>query len=239
MLENSSLSLLRRVKDMRAWLLPSACPLCRAAIVPERDVCEGCERARPGLVDACARCAAALPASGVQPLLCGACQQRPPSFDVVRAPFHYATPLDRLIIGAKYHARFDWAALLGRRMAQSLAPFAREIVLLVPVPLHRQRLRSRGYNQALELARALATPLHLPLVCALERVRATPPQTALSRAERRQNVRRAFALTRAVNGARVALIDDVMTSGATAEAAAECLQRAGAARVEVWVAARA
>lgn len=110
---------------------------------------------------------------------------------------------------------------------------------VVPVPLHRSRLRGRGYNQSLELARPLAKRMQVPLNLGIERVRATPPQTAISRAERRRNVRGAFAATADFSGLRIAVIDDVMTSGATVDAVAQCLRKAGAARVEVWVVARA
>jgi ComF family protein len=187
----------------------------------------------------CSRCAVALADTETAASICGECQQRPPSFAAVEAPFRYAAPLDRLILGAKFHARLDWAALLGRRLATHLRAHAVDIDAVVPVPLHRLRLRERGYNQSLELARPLAKRLGLALTLGVERVRATPPQTALSRAERRKNVRQAFTATRDFAGARVAVIDDVMTSGATAEAMARCLLKAGAARVEIWVAARA
>jgi ComF family protein len=157
----------------------------------------------------------------------------------VRAAFRYAPPVDGLVHGAKYAGRLDWAALLGRQLAKRFAPHAASIDALVAVPSHRSRLRERGYNQSLELARPLAKRLNIPLRDSIARIRATPPQTALSREERRKNMQRAFTATDDVAQLRLAVVDDVMTSGATAEAIARCLLKAGAKSVEIWVVARA
>lgn len=148
-------------------------------------------------------------------------------------------PLDRLLPRAKFHGDLPSTRLLGRLMARELADAARPQVL-VPVPLHRDRLRRRGYDQALELARPLARALALPLRDdLLRRVRATAPQSRLASPQRRRNLRGAFAVS--TSGAlpmHVALVDDVMTTGATVEAAVTALRRAGVARVDVWVCAR-
>lgn len=112
--------------------------------------------------------------------------------------------------------------------------------MLVPVPLHRARLRERGYNQSLELARVVARHFGLPLAMhAVRRVRATTPQTTLTSNERRRNVRNAFHATVDFSGKRVVIVDDVMTSGHTVNALARCLRRAGAVSIVVWVTARA
>ena len=157
----------------------------------------------------------------------------------MHAPFRYAAPIDRLIQGAKYNARFDWLDLLANRLTEHIRIRATEVDAIVPVPLHRSRLRSRGYNQALELARPLAKNLRLPLHRGIERVRSTPAQIAMSLEDRRRNVRNAFAASGEFTGLRLALVDDVMTSGATVQAVTRCLRRAGAASVEVWIVARA
>lgn len=170
---------------------------------------------------------------------CGRCQRQPPPWHGVWAPFRYAWPLDRL------EARFKFAGDLaaGRALAEAwldCAAPARPQALL-PVPLHRRRLRARGYNQARELARTLASGLDIP--CAerlLLRTRATRAQTDLGARERRRNVRGAFAVR---PGARlpthVALVDDVCTTGATLAECARTLRRGGVERVDVWVLARA
>ena len=111
---------------------------------------------------------------------------------------------------------------------------------LIPVPLHPTRLRQRGYNQALEIARPLSTRLQIPLeIDAVRRIRATPAQALLPLKERARNVRGAFVARRRFDGQRVAIVDDVMTSGHTANSLAQCLRRAGAENIEVWVVARA
>ncbi len=139
----------------------------------------------------------------------------------------------------KFHGDLASARLLAALMARSLAGAERPQAL-VPVPLHGSRLRVRGYDQALELARPLALALRLPLRDdLLLRRRATAAQSTLDVESRRRNMRNAFAAhADAVLPAHVAVIDDVMTTGATARAAASALRRAGVARVDVWVCAR-
>lgn len=232
------MSVYARLARTRAWLRAACCPLCGARLAHAADFCAECERSLPGLTACCPRCATPLE-GGLDNPACGACQRRSPPYLAVHAAFHYAPPIDRLIQGAKYGGRLDWLELLGRRLAGHVAVRAAAVDALVPVPLHRARLRSRGYNQSLELARPLVRQLALPVCQDLVRVHATLPQAQLSREERRRSVRDAFAVKRELNGARLALLDDVMTSGATVEAATRCLLDAGAASVEVWVVARA
>lgn len=232
------MSIYRRWKRIHEWLWPAACPLCHEPIAPAQPFCDACERSLPRLDACCGRCAAPLASANAQ-LTCADCQQRTPAYQATHALFRYAAPIDRLIQGAKYNGRLDWAALLGRRLAEHAAMRTASVDALVPVPLHRSRLRERGYNQSHELARPLMQRLKLPLLHGVERVRATPPQTPLAREQRAHNVRGAFATERDLGGLRLAIVDDVMTSGATADALAHCLRQAGAVSVEVWVVARA
>lgn len=180
------------------------------------------------------------------PERCGACRGRASPLDEVRAACLYRAPLDRLLPRFKFHRDLVAGRLLATTMAAAFAAPAAGLAAagaatLVPVPLHRSRLRGRGYDQALELARPLARRLRLPL-CAdgLYRARDTLPQSRLDAAGRRRNLRQAFAWRASVPPPTHAiLIDDVMTTGATLEAAARALRRAGAHRVEAWVCARA
>lgn len=227
-----------RLAVARDWLLTRSCALCGARISRGQQFCDGCEHSLPLLDSGCAVCATRLP-PGADGALCGECQQHPPRYASVHAPFRYAAPIDRLIQGAKYNARFDWLDLLANRLTEHIRIRATEVDAIVPVPLHRSRLRSRGYNQALELARPLAKNLRLPLHRGIERVRSTPAQIAMSLEDRRRNVRNAFAASGEFTGQRLALVDDVMTSGATVQAVTRCLRQAGAASVEVWIVARA
>lgn len=166
----------------------------------------------------------------------------PPGAEDARgwAPFAYAGPVAARIRELKFGGDLGAARVLGEAMAERL--LARAVTLpslLVPVPLHPARLRRRGYNQALQLARALAPRLRVAVDfrCA-RRVRATAEQTHLDAAGRRRNVRGAFAVAPSVAGRHIALLDDVITTGATAAALSQAALEAGAAKVEVWAAAR-
>ena len=232
--------------DAARLLWPNRCLVCSAAGVDGLDLCAACVEALPWNREACARCAIPLPQAAEA---CGRCLQRAarhrgrgiaPPLDAVRAAFVYALPLDRLLPRFKFHHDLAAGALLAQLMAQAL-PDAPRPEVLMPVPLHRARLRRRGFDQALELARPLAAALALPLETGrLLRVRDTAAQSTLGAGSRRRNLRDAFAVRPgAPLPAHVVLIDDVMTTGATLQAAALALRRAGVARVEAWVCARA
>ena len=174
--------------------------------------------------------------------LCGRCLGDPPSYDATIAVFAYAFPADVLIQGLKFRGELALAPMLAAELAAQInaAPDSgRRVDLVVPVPLHSVRLRVRGYNQSMEIARAIAAPLLAPVaadVC--ERLRDTPAQVELPWKERRQNVRGAFSCRRALDGKVIAVVDDVMTTGATLNELAAILKKFGAARVVNWVIAR-
>lgn len=216
-------------------LLSPRCLLCGERGHTGLDLCATCRDALPWNHSACPRCAIPLPHAAT----CGACLQSPPPLAATRAVFVYGFPLDRLAPRFKFHHDLASGRLLAALMAEGLADAGRPQALL-PVPLHAGRLRQRGYDQALELARPLARALHLPLRAdALVRLRATAPQSELDAATRRRNLRGAFAVKPdTALPAHVALVDDVMTTGATLHAAAITLRRAGVARVDAWVCAR-
>ena len=189
----------------------------------------------PGPTDLCGSCLADLPrAASDDSFLADA-------FDLVCCPWSFNFPVDSLVRALKFrgeraHARI-LGTLLARERLRSAAPLPDRVV---PVPLHLLRLRARGFNQAAELARFAARELALPLdQTVLYRPRATREQTALGSADRAANVRHAFAAARPLHGARLALVDDVVTTGSTVRAAAAALRAAGAVRVELWVVARA
>lgn len=217
-------------------LWPGRCVACGASGSPGHDLCAACEAALPWIRAACLRCGVPLPADAPA---CGACLQRPPPVDATRACLLYAAPVDALLPRLKFAGDLACARTLGRLMAGHLRDAPRP-EMLVPVPLHARRLRDRGYDQALELARPLGHALGVP-VCTrlLGRTRATGAQSRLDAAARRRNVRGAFAVpSGAPLPASVALVDDVMTTGATLHAAATALRGAGVARIEAWVCAR-
>lgn len=225
------------LKSVHDWLLPATCVLCDRAGVAGRDLCHGCAGELPYIDSACERCAIPLPQAGV----CGQCQQSPPAFDAARALFHYREPVDQLIKGLKFNSRLHNARLLGELMAERLViPGISRPDAIVPVPLHPARLRQRGFNQALELARPIARRLNAPLLPQLcQRLRDTAPQLGQDAKARRRNLKGAFAVADLGGIKHMVIVDDVMTTGSTAELLAQALKRAGVERVELWVCARA
>jgi ComF family protein len=217
-------------------LFPPLCLLCRARTSETDGICPGCREGLPLPGRTCPRCAAVCAGPG----LCGRCQRRLPAFDATLAAFPYAPPIAQLVHQLKYHRRLDCGRLLGLLLAEAVERAETALPeLIVPVPLHSARLRRRGYNQALEIARPLSRRLGVPLATrAARRLRPTPPQTELAPRSRRRNVHGAFSAAD-VDGTHVAVVDDVMTTGSTVDALAHALHQAGAEKVEVWVVARA
>jgi ComF family protein len=219
-------------------VLPEHCSLCRRP--GDAPVCGACRAELPWNRVACPLCA--LPQHTAPAYVCADCAEQAPPFDASWSAFRYATPIDKAVLHLKYHAGFRSAHWLGREMAQALARRSEPLPeLLLPVPLHPRRLRRRGYNQALELARTIGKQLRLEVDArSVRRLRATPDQIGQSAAQRRRNMKNAFAVDAARIGDRhVALIDDVMTTGSTVAELARVCRKAGAARIEVWTAARA
>lgn len=227
------------LKRLQHFLLPPICLLCGAVGAAGRDLCPGCAADLPRNVSACAVCALPLPTSQAGP--CSHCCLRPPNYDCAFAPFSYQPPMDFLIRRLKFNGRLSHARLLGALFAEALiergGPWPD---CIVPVPLHPLRLRERGFNQALELARTAARRLNIPLQAeGLRRIRHTPPQTLLDTHARQTNPRGAFVLNHSLAGSRVALIDDVMTTTSTISECARILREGGVANIEVWIIARA
>lgn len=220
-------------KRVIAQALAQDCVLCGDAS-GEAQLCAACMRELPTLPAAgCPVCA--LPTPGGE--TCGACLKSPPAFDASIAVWRYGFPVDKLVQSLKFEHRLPLAGLFSQAMLAGPRPAAD---LVVALPLSPQRLAERGFNQAVEIARPLARALGRPLSrddC--RRVRDTLPQTALPWKARRENVRNAFECGIDLTGRTVAVIDDVMTTGATLGEFARTLKRHGAARVTNWVVARA
>ncbi|MDI1331191.1 ComF family protein [Pseudomonas sp.] len=218
------------------------CLLCSEATEDVRPICMACETDLPWLGDHCQTCALPLPASG---LTCGPCLKLPPAFERVAAPWTYSFPVDTLITRFKHSAKWPFGRLLGELLAQFLQHRFDEDLnrpdVLVPVPLAAKRLRQRDFNQAAMLAHWLSSSLDIP--CdeqLLLRIQDTSAQQDLNADARKKNLRNAFALTAdaPVKGRHLAIVDDVLTTGATAQALARLLMDAGAARVDVYCLAR-
>jgi len=212
-----------------SWL-GQDCPLCGARSGPEL-LCAACAASLPALPEHCPRCALPSPSGS----LCGDCLASPPHFDRTQALWLYEFPCDRLVQALKYRSWLALAPFFGGKLA-SLPLLA--VDLVVPMPLHPDRLAQRGFNQAVEIARSLAKRVRLAPRGA-RRIKDTTAQTELPYEERARNVRGAFACDLDLTGQSIAVVDDVMTTGATLNELARVLKRAGAARIENLVVARA
>ena len=214
-------------------LLPQECVLCGARS-GDALLCAGCADTLPPLpAPRCPVCALPAPDGGI----CGACLKSPPAFDACLAVWRYAFPVDKLIQALKFEHRLALAGFFAAAMLEGPRPGGD---LLIPVPLSPQRLKERGFNQAVEIARPLAQALGIPLRrddC--KRTLETVPQTSLPWKERRRNVKHAFECQADLAGKAVIVVDDVMTTGATLDEFARTLKQQGASRVTNWVVARA
>ena len=174
--------------------------------------------------------------------LCGSCLSTPPSYDATTALLTYDYPVDGLLQHYKYntslHLAHTFAALFTEKKRQQ-ASTSPEIQRIIPMPMHRNRLKERGFNQALEIAKLLSKALSLKLdYTSCQRTKHTPPQASLNLKERIQNIKGAFSCQRNLQNLNIAIVDDVMTTGASLNELAKTLKQAGAAHVECWVMAR-
>jgi ComF family protein len=242
-LEDCQPNLLRQVygasKTLIHRLFPATCLLCLdAGQRPALDLCKACEDDLPRNGRGCSICAAPIAGSAIS---CSACHARRPVFDAAFVPYRYEFPMVELIHRLKYGGQVAIARILGTVLAHRLAERGPPAVdVIVPVPLHPSREARRGYNQADEIARFAADILELPVANRIAlRVRRTEEQAALPAIVRRVNVSGAFEVRAREVPASVAIVDDVLTTGATVDALALALRRAGCRRIEVWAAARA
>jgi len=228
------------VAELLALVFPPACAACGALLETEAPFCALCTLAtepvpRPG----CRRCGEPVE----QPGACDRCRRAPPAFASAHAAFLHTGPLARAIHRFKYEGHSGLGLPLGKALADEATGWLHRLgrdVTLVPIPLHRGRLLRRGYDQAALLTQALADATRLPFQSTLlRRIRATRRQVGLTEAERIENVHGAFLVTGPIPGGPVVLVDDVLTTGATAGECARTLSRAGAATVGVLTVARA
>jgi len=220
------------------------CVLCHERSANRLDLCQFCVAELQIGTARCDRCAHPLPAVSASAYpYCGQCLVRPPPLTATRAACAYDYPADALVGGLKFQSILSHGRVMGQLLARTVGSepeFASQgAELIVPVPLSRRRHWQRGFNQSEEIARACARELKLPMSTRhLRRHRHGRPQSGLSADERRQNMRGAFHAHR-VSGCKIALVDDVMTTGSTVYAAASALRQAGASAVVAWVFARA
>ncbi len=226
------------------YALPARCPGCGEIVAEDGGFCVECWSGLPFIAEpVCARCGVDLPELAEEGAECGACLADPPPFARVRAATRFEGVSRTLVHRLKYARRTGHARIMAGHLARLLPDEPRD-ALLVPVPLHRWRIWSRGFNQSALIARALARRTGLEIeLDGVRRMKRTPPLHALGRTARQRAVRGAFALSRSgaekVRERHVILVDDVWTTGATATACVRVLLDAGASRVDVLCWARA
>lgn len=220
-------------------LVTRRCRLCHAPALTGLALCLRCLDSLPHLDHACPRCALPLTEHTPPHSLCGECLADPPAFDRARVPLRYRQPVNDLVSSFKYHQRLSDGRLVAHLLVRHVQQQAPDIQLLLPIPLHPERLRERGYNQAAELARVVSHATGTPWKSGLlKRTREASSQREANKRERLRNVRSAFECASNNLPKRVAIIDDVITTGATARSAAASVKKAGAEWVEIWAVAR-
>ena len=231
--------LMKAVNRMADTILPWRCVVCGLEC-SRPGICEPCKASLPWNSCACGQCGLPLATEGDP--RCGACLVKPPVYDSVVCPLLFRFPVNRLIHQFKFNRKLVAGSVLGAVVTDKLLNHATSNPdLLIPVPMHRYRLISRGLNPAYELARQFGKSLGLPLaVHDLQRARHTPAQSGLDAIGRRKNLKGAFRWHGAdLKGKNVTLVDDVMTTGSTLAECSRVLKRAGAAQVTAWTLARA
>lgn len=229
----------RWLNHIQNSILPRRCILCGDPGTEGMDICAACLTDLPWIAQACPHCG--IPVSSTD-TLCARCQLHTPRFDRCMAPMHYQYPVDFLVQQFKFKQHLVYGQLLGDLLLRFIQQqqYRSSAEIIIAVPLHPARLRERGFNQSHLLAQRLAA--HLGIAYEKEliiRHRATKTQSQLNAKQRKSNVQRAFSLQGSVTDKHIAVIDDVVTTGATVNEISHLLKKHGAAHVEVWCIARA
>lgn len=228
-------ALTHQLSELYRKVFPIPCLLCGLP-ADQHGLCQACIAELPRVGHACIRCA--IPLKNAQ--ICGQCLQSSPFQDLSFSLYRYEASVRRCITAFKYNRQLHLASLFAQQMAASLSTHSRLPECIVPIPLHPNRLRQRGYNQAAEVAKYLASALNID--CRPEliyRIRPTQSQSKLAFKQRKYNMRNAFAYNGGKLPAHIAILDDVMTSGYTANEAAKIFKHQGVEIIEVWTIARA
>jgi ComF family protein len=235
------ISVCRKMRSLVAQLagkvLPSACVFCGNKNECQR-ICTKCREQLPWNDIFCERCGQPLPASQPDGVVCAHCQFSPPSFTSARAPLIYSFPVDHALKSLKFKRHLWYAPALGELLLPVMQENYQHCDALLPVPLHRWRQAFRGFNQVMEICLLLRRATGLRILTDVQRIKATPPQTGLTAAERKKNLRGAFAVPPQLQCRYPLVIDDVITTGATISRFADVLLRAGAEDVSALAVAR-
>ena len=238
---SSTLYLQSALKIVGKFIYPNVCLQCGAIGENGIDLCQRCYQGLPWIQYACDRCA--LPLTSMDTKLCGSCSNHEYYFDHAHAPFQF----EGFIRDALYQFKFNQKLNQGKLLAQLLLQHIKKQQLtipeiIIPVPLHKKRLRKRGYNQALEITRILGDELSCNYFYHdVYRNRDTSVQMELPAKQRHKNVKDAFSIKEnatVLKNKHVCIVDDVMTTGSTVNEVAKCLKKAGVAKIDVWCTAR-
>ena len=219
---------------------PPRCVLCGSSGFNDMDICEDCYHDLPWIESACLQCAIPLAKHSGDQLSCGQCLRIAPVFDRSVSLFSYEKQAITLIQRLKFNEKLAYSRLLGSMLADAIDKNAAKLPeCILPVPLYKKRLRQRGFNQSIELARPIANTFNIAVdVQSVNRVRDTQSQTGLDKKQRRKNIRGAFEIVRPLNADHVVILDDVVTTTSTVNELARVLKRAGIMRVDIWSIAR-
>jgi ComF family protein len=221
-------------------LLPPRCILCDQPGFLHLDLCAACYQELPRNTNCCYRCAESLEIITSSPQLCGRCLSKPPDFDDTYAPYLYQGNMRYLVTQLKFAQQYKHARLLGQLLAQYIAENAQAVECILPMPLHKKRYRERQFNQSIEIARQVDKQLAIPVdLYSCIRQRDTAQQSSLPAKQRQKNMKNAFKMVKQLQVQHVAILDDVMTTGASVGALASCLKQSGVSKVDVWVCTRA
>ena len=227
------------INQLKNWILPYSCLLCNNASDEDRDLCGACASELPWLQQACDRCGISLPENQT----CGDCLTHTPPYNRTLALWSYEQPIDHFITQFKFQHRLVFSRLLASMLIQKIQKEYEVSDLpeyIIPVPLHPDRLKERGFNQALEIAKPIAAQLKLKIdTTHCVRSKATAAQsTLLTTDDRRKNIKNAFTVNPLFQTKHVAIIDDVVTTGHTVRELSKSLKQIGIQKIDIWCCAR-
>ncbi len=222
------------------FVFPSTCVICKELSNRKINLCVSCEKTLPFLRFSCYRCAEPLPPSSVKNLICGACLNEQTPFDEIKSLFLYEHPIDDWITQTKFHENLIYARIFGLLMTNYFAEdMKHHFDFIIPVPLHRSRIKKRGFNQAVEIARPISKQLNIPLLLhQCKRIKNTNAQSQLTFEQRSSNIKKAFVVDKKFSAKKVLVIDDVVTTGSTIKEFCKTLKENGVEFIAVWVCAR-
>lgn len=246
---------------LQRFFLPFTCVLCGDLSSLNKDLCVACFENLPKLGYGCRVCGTVIPSDarnllpmhisyvkrsltsfGMTDVTCGQCLKSPPYFDRTIALFTYTHPIDKFIIALKFQQKLMYAKLLGELFAEYIAMYYQNDTLpelVIPVPLHKNRLRERGFNQALELSKPIEKKLNLKInTKSCQKIRHSEAQSLISAKHRQKNVKKSFAVVKNIKAKHIAILDDVMTTGHTVNELSKVLKNSGIEKIDVWCVAR-